>query len=361
MKHITILVLLITSLSCTNRDGEIIDLINSVKKQNDDIKAQITALKKTTDSALVAVLKVNSIQTATDKKIDLIQTDLKSLLTQIASLTTQMTSANTDLVTLKAKIDALQAKCAELVAQIALLNTSTGPTLKTDLIAYYSFKGNALDQSGNGNHGRVLGSPQLTTDRYNNSNSAYSFSTANAGFGSLNQEINIPFNPTFNTKFITVAAWVYPLTYGWAGNTPDYSVIISRFQDGYSNPNGQVWTLTCQTTKIESYILNASSANNQTNTLVASPTPIPLNKWSHVAITYDGNTLKLYINGELVHSKTSGLILNTLSSSGISIGESFNANGYWNPFNGKIDDIAIYGRALTETEMKNLYNSQGLF
>lgn len=239
--------------------------------------------------------------------------------------------------------------------------TLPASTLKNELIAYYSFSGNALDQSGKGNHGKILGSPQLTTDRYNNANSAYSFSTANAGFGSQNQEINIPFNPTFNTKTITVAAWVNPITYGWSGNTPDYSVIISRFQDGYSNPNGQVWTLTCQTTKIESYILNASSANNQTNTLVASPTPIPLNKWSHVAITYDGNTLKLYINGDLVHSKTSGLVLNTLSSSGISIGESFNANGYWNPFNGKIDDVAIYSRALSETEMKSLYNSQGLF
>lgn len=358
---LSVLLLLVILFSCNNRDGEIIDLINSVKKQNDDLKAQITALKKTTDSALVAVLKVNALQTATDKKIDLIQTDLKSLLTQIGTLTSQMTSTNADLVTLKAKIDALQAKCAELVAQIALLNASIVPTLKTDLIAYYSFTGNALDQSGNGNHGKVLGSPQLTTDRYNNANSAYSFSTANAGFGTQNQEINIPFNPTFNTKTITVAAWVNPITYGWSGNTPDYSVIISRFQDGYSNPNGQVWTLTCQTTKIESYILNASSANNQTNTLVASPTPIPLNKWSHVAITYDGNTLKLYINGELIQSKTSGLILNTLSSSGISIGESFNANGYWNPFNGKIDDVAIYGRALGETEMKSLYNSQGLY
>lgn len=110
--------------SCTNRDGEIIDLINSVKKQNDDLKAQITALKKTTDSALVKVLKVNNLQATSDKKIDLIQTDLKALLTQIVSLNTQMASANSDLATLKAKIDALQAKCAELVAQVALLNTS---------------------------------------------------------------------------------------------------------------------------------------------------------------------------------------------------------------------------------------------
>jgi len=114
----------ISLVACTNRDGEIIDLINSVKKQNDDLKAQITALKKTTDSALVAVLKVNTLQTATDKKIDLIQADLKALLAQIASLTMQMTATNTDLVTLKSKIDGLQVKCTELVAQIAMLNAT---------------------------------------------------------------------------------------------------------------------------------------------------------------------------------------------------------------------------------------------
>jgi prefoldin subunit 5 len=131
-KLATILFLLfVTLFSCTNRDGEIIDLINSVKKQNEDLKAQITALKKTTDSALVAVLKVNSNQIATDKKIDLIQADLKALLAQIASLNTQMSALNADIGSLKTKIDLLQTKCADLVAQIAALNynlTSGNPT-----------------------------------------------------------------------------------------------------------------------------------------------------------------------------------------------------------------------------------------
>jgi uncharacterized protein (TIGR02145 family) len=124
MKQIVASVFLLFTilLSCTTRDGEIIDLINSIKKQNDDLKAQITALKKTTDSALVAVLKVNSNQLATDKKIDLIQADLKTLLTQIASLNTQMTASNADLAALKAQIEILQLKCADLVAQIAVLN-----------------------------------------------------------------------------------------------------------------------------------------------------------------------------------------------------------------------------------------------
>jgi cell division protein FtsB len=114
--------LFVALFSCTIRDGEIIDLINSVKKQNDDLKAQIYALKKTTDSALVAALKINTLQILTDKKIDQIQADLKALLSQIVSLNTQMSALNADIGPLKAKIDVLQTKCAELLAQIATLN-----------------------------------------------------------------------------------------------------------------------------------------------------------------------------------------------------------------------------------------------
>jgi hypothetical protein len=133
--------LFLFAMGCTNRDGEIIDLINSVKKQNDDLKAQISALRKTTDSALVAVLKVNSNIIATDKKIDLIQADLKTLLAQIASLTTQMTSANADLVSLKAKIDLLQVKCAELVAQISNLNSSNNGEVTSIIINHNTLNG----------------------------------------------------------------------------------------------------------------------------------------------------------------------------------------------------------------------------
>jgi uncharacterized protein (TIGR02145 family) len=129
------LVIVISILSCTNRDGEIIDLINSIKKQNEDFKLQITALKKTTDSALVAVTKVNLSQVATDKKIDAIQADLKTILTQISNISTQMTSEKADLSSLQAKLDVLQSKCSDLIAQITALNVANNLfTVTIDLL-----------------------------------------------------------------------------------------------------------------------------------------------------------------------------------------------------------------------------------
>jgi peptidoglycan hydrolase CwlO-like protein len=116
-------------LSCTNREAEIIELINSVKKQNEDLKAQITSLKKTTDSALLAITKVTVSQAITDKKLDAIQADLKNVLSQISSLSLQMTAANADLVSIKAKLDILQLQCADLITQIATLNSNLNETL----------------------------------------------------------------------------------------------------------------------------------------------------------------------------------------------------------------------------------------
>lgn len=125
----SLFLLFIITLGCTNRESEIIELINSVKKQNDDLKAQITSLKKTTDSAMLAITKVTVSQAITDKKLDAIQADLKNVLSQISSLSIQMTAANADLVSIKAKLDILQLQCADLISQIATLNSNLNETL----------------------------------------------------------------------------------------------------------------------------------------------------------------------------------------------------------------------------------------
>jgi len=57
-----------------------------------------------------------------------------------------------------------------------LKNFAFGEIPQSDkIIAYYAFSGNANDSSGNGYDGTISGDPQLTTDRFGNSNSAYSF------------------------------------------------------------------------------------------------------------------------------------------------------------------------------------------
>jgi hypothetical protein len=75
-------------------------------------------------------------------------------------------------------------------------------------------------------------------------------------------------------------------------------------------------------------------------------------------MTYSDKTIKTFINGvESCSSTNNNITLNTLGTSGISIGMSVQANGNWGPFDGSIDDIGIWNRALTEQEIQNLYSS----
>jgi Concanavalin A-like lectin/glucanases superfamily len=82
-------------------------------------------------------------------------------------------------------------------------------------------------------------------------------------------------------------------------------------------------------------------------------TGLAANAWSHLALTYDGNSMKLYVNGQLVSSQQlTGALMST--TGGLSIG----GNTMWGEyFNGLIDEVRIYSRALTATEIQTDMNT----
>jgi hypothetical protein len=212
------------------------------------------------------------------------------------------------------------------------------------LVGYWPFNGNANDMSGNNLNGNVIGAT-ITNDRFGNPSSAYNFDFNNVSFGLQNQEIYVPFSPILNVNNITISLWVYQREYYWTGNSnPPFSTLIARFQFGYSTPNGEAWMINSWPSKIGAF--------------ATSSTPITLNQWTHIVSSYDGNVGKTYINGVLVGSinNTNGININ--GNSGISIGESNQANGFWWPTNGIIDDIGIWNRALTQEEITNLYYAE---
>ncbi len=125
MKKILFLAFLVLFgvLGCTVKDAEIIKLLNSLKAQNDQLLIQLNAVKKTTDSAFVAVSKINASQPATDAKVEAVKLELKNVLSQIAQLNVQITSNSGNIADLKSQIDLLQQKCSELIAQIVYLTS----------------------------------------------------------------------------------------------------------------------------------------------------------------------------------------------------------------------------------------------
>jgi len=95
--------------------------------------------------------------------------------------------------------------------------------------------------------------------------------------------------------------------------------------------------------------------NNTSQTLEwGGGVPI-LNEWYHISLTYDGTTLSLYVNGQLRNSKavTGKLKVNTRD---VSIGSDNAAQKF---FKGLIDEVKIFGKALSQTEIQANYNEQG--
>ena len=75
---------------------------------------------------------------------------------------------------------------------------------------------------------------------------------------------------------------------------------------------------------------------------------LPLNTWTHLAATYDGTTLRLFVNGSLVGSRAVASPL--LTSTGVL---RFGGNSVWGEFfAGRIDEVRLYNRALTAAEIQ---------
>ena len=78
------------------------------------------------------------------------------------------------------------------------------------------------------------------------------------------------------------------------------------------------------------------------------PSPLPLNTWSHIAATYDGTTIPLYVNAALVRNQAAvGTITRTTNP--LRIG----GNVIWGEwFHRLIDEVRIYNRVLSATEIQ---------
>jgi YVTN family beta-propeller protein len=88
---------------------------------------------------------------------------------------------------------------------------------------------------------------------------------------------------------------------------------------------------------------------NSNGQIVSFNTIPPAGTWNHAAVSFDGGTVRLYLNGELVNS--AAITLGGATSAQLKIGNS----GTCQPFNGHLDDVKIYNRALSASEVANSY------
>jgi Concanavalin A-like lectin/glucanases superfamily/Secretion system C-terminal sorting domain/SprB repeat len=190
------------------------------------------------------------------------------------------------------------------------------------LKGWYPFSGNANDISGLNQPG-VINGASLETDRFSRSNSCY-------GFDGVND--NLSLGNWFDYPSFSISFWVKP------DAQLGLATIIDNKQFGDSN-----------------WVCNAIN-DWKTNGYKFMNSPVFfLSKegWSHVILEYANGQASVFVNGEL-KSQTISTLLYSLPTS-LHIGYSEMDNGrYWK---GKIDDIAIWNRALTQSEIRGLFIS----
>src|SRR6266446_2348635 len=200
--------------------------------------------------------------------------------------------------------------------------------LRNGLVAYYPFNGNADDESGNGNQGTVSGAT-ISTDRFGIPNGAYYF----AGDGS---DISISDSPSLDiTNALTLSAWIKIE----AGGVAQPRILEKHVFDlGLSDTSGT-----------PQLFLNIQNYPSGGASIITAP--LHSGQWIFVAGTYDRQTLRLYTNGILA-AQTIATVPIDVNSLPIGIGQNLESGADW--FKGYIDDVRIYNRALSSTEVAQL-------
>ena len=207
-----------------------------------------------------------------------------------------------------------------------------GIDLERGIIAYYPFNGNANDESGNDNHGIEYGG----VNYYNGVNGQ------SAMFDGLDDYIACDIEDWVASAY-TISLWVKTPKVGQS----QYVSIINNFNntDGINNIE-------------DSFQIDFDGINRfgkyrvhfQSNDVLIGPAEI---NWQYVAVTYNGQTVRTYLNGQLINSANISPQYAGPNFRDYILGRNRGGQYY---FAGNIDEVRIYNRDLSETEIQALYN-----
>ncbi|MEJ0038427.1 MAG: DUF4082 domain-containing protein [Gammaproteobacteria bacterium] len=215
------------------------------------------------------------------------------------------------------------------------LTVTFNAPLTYGMVAAYSFNEGAgatvQDATGNNNLGTVTNGSWTNQGKFGN---ALVFNgTTSRLFVNNSASINL-------TTGMTLMAWVYPTSSTQTNNR----TIMRRESNGYWLYGGR----TSNTLRPGGGAVIGSATKS-----VATTSALPVNTWSHVAMTYDGSNVVLYVNGTAVNTvaATGNIVSGT---SALWIGGNAVLGEY---FQGRIDEVRVYNRALSATDLGTARNT----
>ena len=227
-------------------------------------------------------------------------------------------------------------------------------TFLTDgLVAYYPFNGNANDASGHGNNG-LGGDYVFTGDRFGQPMSAVSFDRQPSG----GRGIQVPTIATLKDFPMTYSVW-FNLQHPFPSKPQYISImtLLGRNQEFSTSVGALAMFDSGSGPTTTSFVYFTGESGIPT---LFSPT---VNKWYNLVFTIDsGQSATFYLNGVRIEStQPSGFVFTTDKSIPITIGDWTAVDRPSNPYiplyswDGDIDDVRIYNRALTQQEVTDLY------
>jgi hypothetical protein len=190
----------------------------------------------------------------------------------------------------------------------------------------------AVDSSGNGNDGTLMGDPQWVQGKMGGA----------LDFDGVGDYVNCGNAAILgDMDEITVAGWLT------IRSTPTaWASVVAKGENA--------WRLSANNTAT-SFHFGITWYQNP-NYSVNGATAIGFNEWHHVAGTFDGTTLRIYLDGVLDGSVATTLTIGTAATNMLISENPEATNRYWN---GLIDDVRVYNRALTQAEIQFIMTDTG--
>lgn len=224
---------------------------------------------------------------------------------------------------------------------LATMSVKAQYTPGVGLVAIYPFDGDANDYSGNSNNGTVYGAT-LTTDRFNVANRAYSFD-------GINDYILVPSSASYNSietsTAVSITAWVN--IRAWYQNWSHF-MILERHKA--ATDNGWGFAILKQPAQVSIFYPQDMA---MADTIGFQPL---FNNWYHVAVTWNKNgedSVRMYINGVKKKTFKTNTPLTNTNNGMVYIGTSIVGIDEYS--DGKIDELGVYNRVLTDTEIYDIY------
>ena len=215
-------------------------------------------------------------------------------------------------------------------------------TADSHLVAHYTFEGDFKDATGKGNDGTNVGDVSFSDDGVFGKSAVF-----NGGF------INVNSSPGLNLgNSFTVAVWV-KVDPVMADNGNKNGPIISKLDDNGNYNNYNIYTRGTFGVRMDGRFTGGEKSIQ-----TGAYEDWDLHNWSHLVVSCDGKSLYLYCNGVLKATKQLSAGESIIPSENvmrIATGNDINNSSLF--FMGNMDDMRIYDYALSDSEIKGLFNA----